>query len=618
MMRKAISLTVVLLFSFSGSALAVGTISLPQTGQIACYSTTGGAIDCAGTRQDGQIRAGEAWPNPRFTVGVDAETDCVTDNLTGLMWPINANLAGGTKTWNDAVDFSSLTLCGYSDWRLPNVNELESLIDASQSNPVLPAGHPFTNVQSGRYWSSTTGAFDSNYAWFVNIGYGSVDSGSKTDGTLYVWPVRESQATAVAQVWRTGQTVSYRTGDDGDLKKGAPWPSPRFVVSGDCVTDKLTGLMWSKYADPDGTYKTWQQCFDHINTLTLCGHSDWRVPNRKELMSLVDRSTHDPALPAGHPFLDVPDHYPWSSTTYAASKSRAWLLSMKYGNVASSAKTAASFSLWPVRTAVAGGSMTWPVITMTPASGLPGVPFRQSGNGFSPGASATLHFKTADNIEYPAMTVPVDGSGNFSVNYATPPDLKAGSTYTWWAVDDQTSAKSNDLVYTIEGPIIALGSGWNFVSFAKAPRDPSAEAVFSDISPNVVVVWGYDDQTKAWRKWRPWDQESTLTSLDFGNGFWLYADASASLALNAEDASPSVQLYEGWNLVGYAGVEGKDITNGLGAGMDGKWTIIWNWTDGQWYAKHSTVYNLPFPRLDALHQGRAYFMRMKEAVQWQQ
>ncbi len=83
-------------------AHAGGVVNLPQTGQTKCYDWAGVEIGCAGTGQDGEIRAGVAWPNPRFTV----DGECVTDNLTGLMWPKDGNLSGGTKTWNDAVDYA--------------------------------------------------------------------------------------------------------------------------------------------------------------------------------------------------------------------------------------------------------------------------------------------------------------------------------------------------------------------------------------------------------------------------------------------------------------------------------------------------------------------------------
>ncbi len=109
---------------------AQGTMSLPETGQKKCYNSSGNEISCAGTGQDGEIRAGIKWPNPRFIVS----GNCVNDNLTGLMWVKNANLPNATKTWQGALDYvasinSDSGLCGYKDWRLPNINELVSLVN---------------------------------------------------------------------------------------------------------------------------------------------------------------------------------------------------------------------------------------------------------------------------------------------------------------------------------------------------------------------------------------------------------------------------------------------------------------------------------------------------------
>ena len=147
-----------------------GTIQLPKTGQTKCYDTSGAEISCAGTGQDGDIQAGVAWPSPRF---VDNGDGTVIDKLTGLMW-----IKGETEamTCESALDYvKTLNTGGHTDWRLPNVNELRSLVDYTQIGPCLPQGHPFTNVQSSYYWSSTTGADSTVDAWIINMYGGSVE-----------------------------------------------------------------------------------------------------------------------------------------------------------------------------------------------------------------------------------------------------------------------------------------------------------------------------------------------------------------------------------------------------------------------------------------------------------
>ncbi|MCX5885283.1 MAG: DUF1566 domain-containing protein [Proteobacteria bacterium] len=190
MKNRILSLTVILLFFVSGLALA-GTVNLPKTGQKKCYDTAGNQIPCPGTGQDGAIQAGVAPPSPRFQVN----GDCVTDTLTGLMWAKNANLPNGIRTWYQAVDdCNNLNLCGYTDWRLPSVNELESLINREEANSATwLSSQGFTNVQADNYWSSTSYAFYPDDAWIVGMWNGRVGYNYKSYGSYYVWPVRAGQ-----------------------------------------------------------------------------------------------------------------------------------------------------------------------------------------------------------------------------------------------------------------------------------------------------------------------------------------------------------------------------------------------------------------------------------------
>ncbi len=121
----------------------------------------------------------------------------VTDRLTGLIWLKNANCFD-SEVWTAALAVANglaSGACGLSDgstagqWRLPNRKELQSLLDPTREGPALPAGHPFTGVQFTYYWSSTSDASDTSFAWGVDIDGSGVYLGGKTGGN-YVWPVR--------------------------------------------------------------------------------------------------------------------------------------------------------------------------------------------------------------------------------------------------------------------------------------------------------------------------------------------------------------------------------------------------------------------------------------------
>ena len=186
---------------------------VPMTGQTGCWNSDWSSIDCAGTGQDGEYQLGNlpaVGPGQlrRFTDNGDGT---VTDNLTRLVWLKNANCAPEPEVWDTALSYANALHdgctncfgtsgdCGLSDgssagdWRLPNVNELHSLVvDSGQTDPALPPGHPFTAVESGEYWSSTS-AHDRGKAWLVNLGEGYVFICDKDGCGLWVWPVRGGQ-----------------------------------------------------------------------------------------------------------------------------------------------------------------------------------------------------------------------------------------------------------------------------------------------------------------------------------------------------------------------------------------------------------------------------------------
>lgn len=119
--------------------------------------------------------------------------------------------------------------------------------------------------------------------------------------TIDTFTSNTSFAVVAPGLRKTGQTTCYETGgtsidcagtgQDGDIQAGKVWPSPRFTsgtgTEAGCITDNLTGLMWVKQTIVD--HLAWQDALDYANNLILCGHDDWRMPNLKEMLSLINR-----------------------------------------------------------------------------------------------------------------------------------------------------------------------------------------------------------------------------------------------------------------------------------------------------------------------------------------
>jgi RHS repeat-associated protein len=406
-----IVLALLLFALFPGSAQAAPA-EIPRTGQIQAFAWN----------DDGHLQAGVPWTAPRFTAGGGV----VTDNLTGLTWLRNANCIGtayhdqppygatgdGLIGWEAALTFVNglnniqFPLCGggaYTDWRLPNINELASLIHYGQIH-----SQDWLNTQGFSNFATTYPAYISSTHAAFNNSFWTVDfSSNSTGATIYnalLIPVRGPTAGGLAPVPRTGVQTSYRQGDDGWFKAGTAWPVPRFQLiygkadgicsnpSADCdgnpstdlVVDHLSGLTWSRNANLAGP-QTWYEAVALANDLQLGGLTDWRLPNIRELESLIDYSRAGPALPAGHPFVNVPITDPdnpfvnwtripyWSATTWAWFNQNAQVLNLGLGGREElfESKTGCSgfnpdrclyyWYAWPVRGGITNPAERYPV-----------------------------------------------------------------------------------------------------------------------------------------------------------------------------------------------------------------------------------------------------------------
>ncbi|MFZ3090191.1 MAG: DUF1566 domain-containing protein [Nitrospirota bacterium] len=240
----------------------------------------------------------------------------------------------------------------------------------------------------GTYSDGTTQDITTSVSWspfltnLVTISNtGLVTANANNSGTVYI-VARSGNISGSAQFMvsvdlpKTGQMTCREsgvdiacpsTGQDGELQKGVAWPSPRFTVSDcgtlgdpsdDVVTDNLTGLMWAR--TPDSITRSWQEALDYANSFSLCGYTVWRLPNRKELRSLINYGAVTYVWLNTQGFSNVrgfsdtinsQEAYYWSSSTYALDARYAWTVGM-YINVSSySFKSGpGDFNYaWPVR-----------------------------------------------------------------------------------------------------------------------------------------------------------------------------------------------------------------------------------------------------------------------------
>jgi photosystem II stability/assembly factor-like uncharacterized protein len=385
-MKKQLLLFTFAFGLFTFSLAQQGTIQLPATGQTTSYHTG----------DDGDLQNGIAWPEERYT---DHEDGTATDKLTDLMWATEGNILAtrnpdfdqdyvvgdGSVNWTTALDYiaelNQENYLGYNDWRLPNIMELMSMLDLGVPDTALSVNHPFTNLQQS-YWSSTTG-YDKGIAFAITVFEWEIHSNSKyqpgqvmwyskilsgdyyaDNRKVYVLPVRGEHGSGLIELPRTTQEKSYYPGDDLDQSMGVQWPTPRFFDYNDStITDRLTDLMWTQNADPLAMFGfgwgdeiTWTQAFaylDSLNNRNYCGHNDWRLPNRHEMLSLRDFGGEYlyTYLPENNPFTYPGGRY-WTSTTSASSTEKVHAVNITLIDVTLELlKEDPTFArIWPVRT----------------------------------------------------------------------------------------------------------------------------------------------------------------------------------------------------------------------------------------------------------------------------
>lgn len=267
-------LIIVFVCTFFLAVSISSAFSLPDTGQTKCYSDKGKikAITCPAPGQSLAQDGSYTINPPSYRVNPDGT---VIDNNTLLMWQQVSNFTG---TWPASKSYcEDLTLGGYNDWRLPTRRELISIVNYGLIPSCDMATFPSICYA---YWTGTT-----NFCgepWAVDFFKGNFTILSQTN---------------------TAETKCVR---------GSPLPDADFVNNNDgTVSDLSTNLMWKKEALGQ---MGWGAALGYCESLTLGGHSDWRLPNIKELESLSVNTL------AASKFFTLGTSFPyWSSTTYIAT-----------------------------------------------------------------------------------------------------------------------------------------------------------------------------------------------------------------------------------------------------------------------------------------------------------
>ncbi|MCP4755353.1 MAG: DUF1566 domain-containing protein, partial [Proteobacteria bacterium] len=280
--------------SYTSSGFITDSQNLPDTNQTSSFTNTFGE-------------------DHNYTIDPPAYTDngdgTITDANTLLMWQkLDADAA---KTWPNAGSFcQSLSLGSYSDWRLPHVKELQSLLDFG-SSPLINAS--FLNTNSASYWTATPLASATESAWMVGFNDGSVSGDAKSKYHL----VRCVRGANGSDIWPLDFT------DNGD----------------GTVRHQSTGLTWQQA----NGLKTWESALTECEALSLGGYDDWRLPNARELQTIIDYSSYSPAINSTMFPAANPSDY-WSSTTSVAGSTTAMHASFNNGFMGNTSKTGSLYA----------------------------------------------------------------------------------------------------------------------------------------------------------------------------------------------------------------------------------------------------------------------------------
>lgn len=322
-----------------GVAAQAQTYRIAGTGQAKAYNNSG----IISTSDDGQSFFGQ---NANYPGNVPSYTDngdgTITDNITGLMWEKSPERNNdGTINYYDKMTYatalSSASACrtgSYSDWRLPTIKELYSLIMYYGAEP-----NPTASSQGNAEPYINTDYFDFAYGDINSASHGATEDERLIDAqyatsTLYVSTTMGGTPTMFGVNFADGRIKGYPANNRKKycilyVRNNTAYGSNEFLNNNDgTITDKATNLMWMQ--EDSKTTLLWEDALKYAEGFSYAGHSDWRLPDAKELQSLLDynRSPATSNSPAINPIFGCTpitneagqaDYgYYWSNTTFCS------------------------------------------------------------------------------------------------------------------------------------------------------------------------------------------------------------------------------------------------------------------------------------------------------------
>ena len=319
--KPIIAFFVIMLVGLTYSTHDLQANPLPDTGTLSCYNQTQ-AIDCPQSGEPFYGQDAHYTINPHQFIKFDSDGKALTpsatqwsmvlDQATGLMWEIKTidgslvdrsrqvmwyssdpsltrpgeagkyNNGENTELYVQALN--STKFGGFSDWRLPDITELKTIVDLSQVNPSIYTQY-FPLSQAGEYWTYQSHETSVSQAWCVHF-YDAHEVPQDKGDLFFVRAVRS--------IYPIHSNLHF------------------FINTDNTVTDTKTGLMWQRQIS--SSPQPWEYALENCENTTDSGHTDWRLPTLIELQSIVNynRISALPIDPINFP--DLPSENFWTST----------------------------------------------------------------------------------------------------------------------------------------------------------------------------------------------------------------------------------------------------------------------------------------------------------------